>query len=200
MVKIEREAGLSGEIHNKGILILEGFLRSRYAEMVPLSVHASICFEQSYGEIDGDSASSTEIYALLSALSGLPLRQDIAVTGSVNQMGQIQPVGGITEKVEGFFRICGKLGLTGRQGVIIPEQNVRNLVLSQEVCDAVGEGSFRVFPVKTIDDGMEILSGRNAGGKTDGLFPEGSVNRMVEDRLKEMAEQVRKYHQNCRGV
>jgi predicted ATP-dependent protease len=194
VVNIEREAGLSGEIHNKGILILEGFLRSTYAEAIPLSVHASICFEQSYGEIDGDSASSTEIYALLSALSGAALRQDIAVTGSVNQMGQIQPVGGITEKVEGFYRICRKLGLSGSQGVIIPKQNVRNLVLSADVCAAVGEGSFGIYPVETIDDGIEILTGMEAGVKTRGSFPEGTVNRLVEDRLKEMAEQVRKYH------
>lgn len=194
VVNIEREAGLSGEIHNKGILILEGFLRSTYARTIPLSIHASICFEQSYGEIDGDSASSTEVYALLSAISGLALRQDIAVTGSVNQMGRIQPVGGISEKVEGFFRICEKLGLSGTQGVIIPKQNVRNLVLSEDVCGAIEKGSFSVYPVESIDDGLEILTGMEAGKMTDGIFPEGSCNSLVEKRLTEMAEQVRRFH------
>lgn len=194
VVNIEREAGLSGEIHNKGILILEGFLRSTYADKIPLSVHASICFEQSYGEIDGDSASSTEVYALLSALSGVSLRQDIAVTGSVNQMGRIQPVGGITEKVEGFYRICRKLKLTGTQGVIIPKQNVRNLVLSEEIRGAIENGSFAVYPIATINDGVEILTGMDAGEKVDGCFQAGTFNRLVEERLEVMAEQVRKFH------
>ncbi len=194
VVNIEREAGLSGEIQNKGIPILEGFIRSTYVENMPLSLHGSICFEQSYGEIDGDSASSTEIYALLSALANVPLRQDLAVTGSFNQMGQIQPVGGITEKVEGFYRVCRALGVSNAQGVIIPRQNVRNLVLSNEVCEAIASGSFNVYPIETIDDGIELLTGMEAGKKQTDGFEENTFNRLVEERLTEIAEQVRKFH------
>lgn len=183
LVNIEREAGLSGEIHNKGILILEGYLRGAYAGSFPLSVHASICFEQSYHPVDGDSASSTEIYALLSAVGNIPLRQDIAVTGSINQTGQIQPVGGITEKVEGFFRVCKKVGLTGTQGVIIPRQNVRNLMLCDEVLAAIEDGSFSVYPVSHVEAGMDILTGMD----------ETRRREVIEQRLREMAEQVREY-------
>jgi len=192
-VNIEREAGLSGEIHNKGILILESFIRSSYAPDFPVSIHASICFEQSYGEIDGDSASSTEVYALLSALAEVPLRQDIAVTGSVNQMGRIQPVGGITDKVEGFFHVCSSVGLTGTQGVIIPAENISSLVVTGETYDAVERGDFFIYPVSTVNEGIEILTGMNAGREKSGQFPEGSFNYLVRRRLREMADQVRNY-------
>lgn len=188
IINIEREAGLSGELHDKGMLIIEGFVRSRYTRDFPLSINASLCFEQSYSDIDGDSASSAEVYALLSALSGLPLRQDLAVTGSVNQMGQIQAVGGVTEKVEGFFRICRERGLTGNQGVIIPAQNVNNLILSEEIIQPIKEGLFHVYPVETVDEGMALLTGREPGiaGK-EGNFPPETVNGRTAERLKKLS-------------
>ncbi len=197
IINIERESGLSGEIHDKGVYILEGFLQSTYAKDFPLSIRASICFEQSYVEVDGDSASSTEVYVLLSAIAGLPLRQDIAVTGSVNQMGQIQPVGGISEKIEGFFAVCARMGLTGTQGVIVPRQNIPNLILSREVEDAVAKGTFHISMVETIDEGMESLTGIAAGVRdSQGNFPVGSINYRVEKRLKEMAYQMKDFGGN----
>ena len=195
LVNIEREVGLSGEIHDKGILILDGYLRARYAVDFPLAMYATICFEQSYSEIDGDSASSTEMYALLSAAGRLPLRQDIAVTGSMNQMGQIQPVGGISEKISGFFNICKKRGLSGRQGVIIPDQNRKNLFLPPEIRDAVKDGRFHIYPVSTIDQGMEILTGIPAGEPgRDGRFPPKSLNGRVERELRAMALLVKQFN------
>ncbi|TFG60979.1 MAG: ATP-binding protein [Spirochaetales bacterium] len=197
VVNIEREVGLSEETHDKGVYIIEGYLRSKYALTFPLSVYASICFEQSYSEIEGDSASSTEIYALLSSVTGLPLRQDLAVTGSVNQMGEIQPVGGITEKVEGFYRTCKLLGLTGSQGVIIPRQNVPHLMVSKEVADAVSAGQFHVYAVSNIDQGMEILSGLEAGERNrKGDFPDNTFNHLVEKNLKSLADKVKAYSGN----
>jgi len=194
IINIEREAGLSGEIHDKGILIIEGYLRGRYTRSFPLSIYASICFEQSYSEIDGDSASSTEIYSLLSAISQIPLRQEIAVTGSVDQSGTIQPVGGITEKVEGFFSICRKLGITGTQGVLIPIQNIENLILSDDICKAISRNRFHIYPISTIDQGMEILSGMKAGKRNrKGLYPTGSINHLVEENLLGIAEMVKDY-------
>jgi predicted ATP-dependent protease len=197
IVNIERESGLSGEIHDKGVYILEGFLHSKYARTFPLSIHASVAFEQSYVEVDGDSASSPEVYVLLSAIADVPLRQDIAVTGSVNQMGEIQPVGGISEKIEGFFAVCKKVGLTGRQGVVIPRQNLPNLVLNREVQRAVEEGGFHIYSIETIDEGLEILTGVPAGRPTeDGGFEAGSMNAHVARRLKEMAHQVKNFGGN----
>lgn len=194
IINIEREAGLSAEIHDKGILIIEGFLHDRFAKDFPLSVYASVCFEQSYTLVDGDSASSTEIYALLSAISGIPLRQCIAVTGSVNQLGEIQPVGGISEKVEGFFTVCKKHKLSGKQGVMIPEQNINNLLLTSEVTQAIEDGMFHIYPVKTIEEGMELLTGREFGFiDENGNYPEGTISNLVVKRLKEMAAQVKKY-------
>jgi predicted ATP-dependent protease len=194
IVNIERESGLSGEIHDKGVYILEGFLHSKYARTFPLSIHASVAFEQSYVEVDGDSASSPEVYVLLSAIAEIPLRQDIAVTGSVNQMGEIQPVGGISEKVEGFFAVCKKVGLTGRQGIVIPRQNLPNLILNREVQRAVEAGDFHIYSVETIDEGLEILSGIPAGAPTeDGGFEAGSINARVAHRLQEMAHQVKSF-------
>jgi lon-related putative ATP-dependent protease len=194
VINIEGESGLSGEIYDKAVLIVEGFLRSRYAREFPLSVAASICFEQSYTAVEGDSASSTAVYALLSAIARVPLRQDVAVTGSVNQMGQIQPVGGVAEKIEGFFGICKKLGLTGSQGVMVPRQNVVNLTLSSEVRDAVREGRFHVWAVSTIDEGIYVLTGEDPGKRQrDGGFPPGCFNARVRESLKDMAELMRKY-------
>ncbi|MFQ6033679.1 MAG: S16 family serine protease, partial [Candidatus Bipolaricaulia bacterium] len=192
VVNIEREAELSGKIHTKGLLILKGWLGEKFALDKPLSLSASITFEQSYSEIDGDSASSTEAYALISALSGVPLRQNIAVTGSVNQKGEIQPIGGVNEKIEGFFKTCKLKGLNGEQGVIIPEQNVANLMLSREVIEAVREGRFHIWAVKTLDEGIELLTGQKAGRRLkSGRFEKGSVYWRVERRLQELGESLK---------
>jgi predicted ATP-dependent protease len=194
VVAIERESKMSGNIHTKGVMILTSFLKERFAHNKPLSLSATFCFEQSYGLVEGDSASSTELFSLLSALSGLPIHQGIAVTGSVSQKGEIQPVGGVTRKVEAFFDICRHKGLNGRQGVIIPEKNVRNLMLKKEVIDAAREGRFHVWPMRTVEEGIEILTGVEAGERQpDGTYPEGTVFQKVEKRLMELAEIVRKF-------
>ena len=188
VINIEREADLSGPTHNKGVLILGGYLRGKYAQRKPFSLSASIAFEQSYGGIDGDSASSTEVYAILSSLSRLPLRQDIAVTGSINQKGEIQPIGGVNEKIEGFFDVCRAKGLTGTQGVIIPHQNSQNLMLRQDVVQAVAAGKFHIYPIKNVDKGMEILTGIEAGeAREDGTFEENTVNSLVDKELERLA-------------
>ena len=194
LVDIEREVDLGGPLHSKGVLILSGYLTSTYALDVPFSLHASLVFEQNYGGVDGDSASSTELYALMSALSGLAVDQGIAVTGSVNQAGQVQAIGGVNEKIEGFFETCRRRGLTGRQGVLIPQSNVDHLMLRAPVVEAVAESRFRVIPVATIDEGIAILTGCKAGvrGK-GGAFPKGSVNGLVEARLRAFAEMRRAY-------
>lgn len=187
IVNIEHEAGLSGGIHDKGLLILEGYLRHRYAKTFPLSLYAGICFEQSYAEVDGDSASLAELYALLSAIGDIPIRQDIAVTGSVSQMGALQPVGGINEKIEGFFHACSAVGLTGTQGVIIPEQNVSSLILDEDVEKAVAEKRFHIYAISELDEGMELLSGMRRGTRDRrSAFPPGSLNRRVEDGLRNL--------------
>ncbi|MDY6917467.1 MAG: AAA family ATPase [Chloroflexota bacterium] len=194
VVNIERESQLSGRIHDKGVLILSGYLGSKYAQERPLSLSASLCFEQSYEGVDGDSASSTELYAVLSSLSGVPLKQSIAVTGSVNQMGEIQPIGGVNHKIESFFRVCKARGLTGYQGVMIPGKNLRNLMLQEEVVDAVAQGQFHIYAVKTIDEGIEVLTGVQAGERgDDGSYPEGTVNHLVDKRLREMAEGLKSF-------
>jgi len=194
IINIERESGLSGEIHDKGVYILEGFLQSTYARSFPLSMNASVAFEQSYVEVDGDSASSTEIYVILSAIANLPLKQSIAVSGSVNQMGEIQPVGGISEKVEGFYEICRKMGLSGSQGVIIPRQNLPNLILNEELQQAIADGIFHIYTAATIDEGLEILTGTEAGRRgPDGKYPKGTINSLVEERLHEMAQLVKEF-------
>ncbi len=194
IVNIEREADLSGKIHNKGVLILSGYLRWKYGEDRPLVMTASICFEQSYGEVEGDSASSTEVYAILSSLARLPLRQDIAVTGSVNQKGEIQPIGGVNQKIEGFYSVCKARGLTGKQGVLIPHINIPDLMLKDEVVQAVRKGKFHIYPVKTIDQGIEILTGKEAGVRLkDGSFKKGTVNYLVDKRLRELAENWQKF-------
>ncbi|GAB4373351.1 MAG: ATP-binding protein [Spirochaetales bacterium] len=197
IINIERESGLSGEIHDKGVFILQGYLQTMYARDFPLSIRASICFEQSYIEVDGDSASSAEIYALLSAIADIPLRQDLAVTGSMNQIGEIQPVGGVSAKIEGFYEICRKTGLTGKQGVIIPKLNLPNVMISREVQKAVKEGMFHVYAVSTVEEGIEILTGIPAGVRGPrGTFPPGSVNGRVEKRLREMALLVKDFGAN----
>jgi ATP-dependent Lon protease len=194
IINVEREAGLSGRTHNKGVLIIGGYFRGKYAQNKPLTMSASLAFEQSYSGVDGDSASSTEIYAILSELSGLPLRQDIAVTGSVNQKGEIQPIGGVNQKIEGFFEMCKARGLSGEQGVIIPHQNVDDLMLKPEVVEAVAAARFHVYPVKTIDEGIEILTGVTAGEKReDGNYPEDTINFLVDLRLSELAHGMKEF-------
>lgn len=186
IVDIERESKMSGRIHDKGVLIVSGYLGQKYAQRMPLTLSASICFEQSYQGVDGDSASSAELYALLSSISGVPLKQNIAVTGSVNQKGVIQPVGGITSKIEGFFATCKLRGLTGDQGVIIPHQNIVNLMLDAEVLEAVRENKFHIYSVKSIDEGLEILTGLPAGERNkEGRYPGGTINALVENNLTE---------------
>jgi lon-related putative ATP-dependent protease len=187
IVDIEREVELGGPIHSKGVLILGGYLSYKYAQDKPLTLAARLVFEQSYEGIEGDSASSAELYALLSALSGLPIRQNIAVTGSVNQHGEVQAIGGVNEKIEGFFDVCVAKGLTGDQGVMIPASNVQNLMLREDVVEAVRDGKFHIWAVRMIDEGIEILTGVPAGERgPDGGFPEGTVNYLVERRLREL--------------
>jgi lon-related putative ATP-dependent protease len=194
VIDIEREAKLGGRIHTKGVMILSGYLAEKYARDRPLGLSARLVFEQSYEGVEGDSASSTELYAVLSALSGFAVKQGIAVTGSVNQKGEVQAIGGVNEKIEGFFEVCKAEGFTGQQGVIIPESNVQNLMLKDKVVDAVREGKFHVYPVKTIDEGIEILTGVKAGiRRPDGTFEEETVNYMVDNRLREMAEKLREF-------
>src|SRR5512136_2424972 len=194
IINIEREVEMSGPIHNKGVYILAGYLRGRYAQDKPITMSASICFEQSYSGVEGDSASSTEIYGLLSSLTGLPLRQDIAVTGSVNQKGEVQPIGGVNHKIEGFFDVCKAKGLTGRQGVMIPHLNIDDLMLRKDVVRAVKEGKFRIYSVKTIDQGIEILTGMEAGEKLeDGHFKEGTVNDLVDKKLRDLGTKIKEF-------
>ena len=189
IVNIEREVEMSGSTHSKGVYILSGYLGELFAQDIPLCLTASICFEQLYNGVDGDSASSTELYGLLSSLSEIPIKQSIAVTGSVNQKGQIQPIGGVNEKIEGFFQICKMRGLDGSHGVVIPIQNVNNLQLSDEVVDAVKNKQFHIYAISTIDEGIEILTGVPAGKKDkEGKFPAGTVNYLVYEKLKKYAK------------
>ena len=189
VVNIEREVEMSGPIHSKGVLILTSLLRARYATERPLALSASLVFEQSYGGVDGDSASSTELYALLSAIANVPIKQTLAVTGSVNQHGQVQAIGGVNEKIEGFFDLCNARGLTGDQGVLIPVANVKHLMLRQDIVEAAAAGQFRIYPVTTIDEGIELLTGVPAGTRNaKGKYPKGTINFLVEQRLQAMAE------------
>jgi len=194
VVAIERESKMSGNLHTKGVMILTSFLKERFAHNKPLSLSATFTFEQSYGMVEGDSASSTELCALLSALGRVPIQQGIAMSGSVSQKGEIQPVGGVTKKIEAFFDICKYKGLNGRQGVIIPAKNARNLMLKQEVIDAVKGNQFHIWAISTIEEGIEILTGMEAGTlQPDGIYPEGTLFRKVDDRLLELVEIVRKF-------
>ena len=195
VINIERESQLSGPIHSKGVMILSGYLGSRYAQDKPLSLSASLCFEQSYEGVEGDSASSSELYAILSSLADLPLKQGVAVTGSVNQTGEIQPIGGVNQKIEGFFKVCQAKGLNGDQGVLIPHQNLRNLMLREEVVEAVRQGQFHIYSARTIDEGIEILTGVPAGERQeDGTYPEHTVNYLVDKRLEEMARRLKSFY------
>lgn len=192
IINIEREARTSGKLHDKGIMIISGYMGHRYAQDKPLALTASIVFEQLYSGVDGDSASSTELYGILSSLSGVPIKQNIAVTGSVNQRGEIQPIGGVNEKIEGFYKICRLKGLTGNQGVMIPVQNVRNLMLSMDVVEAVKANMFHIYAVKDVDEGIEILTGVQAGQlDADGHYPEHSIHYLVNKRLEELARPLK---------
>ena len=200
LIDIEREVELGGPLHSKGVMILTSYLNAHFALDVPLSLWASLVFEQSYGGIDGDSASSAELYALLSALSGVSIRQSLAVTGSVNQLGQVQAIGGVNEKVEGFFDICNARGLTGEQGVLIPKSNIKHLMLREDVVEAVADGKFNVFAVETIEEGLSILTGVEAGQReAEGRFPPDSIYFRVEDKLREFAEARRTFADRKEG-
>ncbi len=197
LIHIERETEMSGPIHEKGVLTLNGYLGGTYAQHQPLSLTASLTFEQNYGGVDGDSASSTELYALLSSLSEIPIKQSLAVTGSVNQRGEVQPIGGVNEKIEGFFRLCEARGLTGDQGVMIPASNVDNLMLHERVVTAVSAGKFHIWPVKTLDEGIELLMGVPAGERQkDGSYPKGTVHYAVQARLLQLAEDLNNFGEN----
>jgi predicted ATP-dependent protease len=195
VINIERETQMSGPIHDKGVLILSGYMGWKYAQDRPLSLSTSICFEQSYDGIEGDSASSTELYAILSSLADVPIRQNIAVTGSVNQKGVIQPIGGVNHKIEGFFRVCQAKGFSGEQGVLIPHQNIRNLMLREEVVEAVRKGQFHIYTAKTIDEGIEILTGIPAGTRQqDGTYPDGTINFLVDRKLQSMSDKLKRLY------
>jgi lon-related putative ATP-dependent protease len=194
VIDIEREAKMGGPIHTKGVLILSGYLNEKYAQDKPLSLSTRLVFEQNYAGVEGDSASSTELYAILSALSGLPIKQSIAVTGSVNQKGEVQAIGGVNEKIEGFFEVCKAKGFTGHQGVMIPESNIQNLMLKEEVVDAVKAGRFHIYSAKTIDEGIEVLTGIKAGERRkDGTFESETVNYRVDKQLKDMAGKLKEF-------
>lgn len=194
IIDIQRESEMGGPIHSKGVMILNGYLTGQYAQERPLVLSATIAFEQLYEEVEGDSASSTELYTLLSSLANIPIKQDIAMTGSVNQKGEIQPIGGVNRKIEGYFEVCKARGFNGNQGVMIPIQNVRHLMLKDEVIKAVRDGKFHIWPVKTINEGIEILTGVPAGEcREDGTYPEGTVHYLVNKRIQEMADSVKSF-------
>ena len=196
VIDIEREVELGGPLHSKGVLILAGFLAATFGADTPLSLSASLVFEQSYGGVDGDSASSAELYVLLSAISEVPIKQSFAVTGSVNQLGEVQAIGGVNEKIEGFFDICKSRGLTGTQGVLIPKSNTKHLILRPDIVDAVKQRKFHIYPVERIDQGIELLTGMPAGARgKDGAYPAGTVFRKVSDRLQAMAAARQKFGQ-----
>ena len=201
VVDIEREVELSGPLHSKGVLILSGFLGARFAAERPLSLSASLVFEQSYSGIDGDSASSAELYALMSAIAEVPIKQSLAVTGSVNQLGQVQAIGGVNQKIEGFFDLCSARGLTGEQGVLVPASNVQHLMLRRDVIEAVAAGRFHVYSLETLDQGIELLTGLEAGERDEhGEYPEDSVNRRVEERLSELARTAQQFSNPIPGA
>jgi predicted ATP-dependent protease len=183
---------MGGPIHNKGVMILTGYLGSKFAVDKPLALSASITFEQEYGGVEGDSASSTELYAILSSLAEVPIRQNLAVTGSVNQKGEIQPIGGVNQKIEGFFDVCRLRGLTGDQGIMIPHQNVKHLMLRNDIIEAVKNGSFHIFPVKSIDEGIEILTGMEAGARDEnGKYPENSIFGKADNKIQQFTDIMR---------
>jgi len=191
IINVEREAGMSGRHYNKGVLIISGYFKETFGQDQPLSFNANLVFEQSYGMVDGDSASCTEIFALLSTLSGLPIKQSIAVTGSLNQKGDVQPIGGVNEKIEGFYDICKLNGLTGDQGVIIPVQNISDLMLREDIIDAVKKNNFHIYPISRVEEGIEILTGVKAGRKSDSGYEEGTVFYLVEKKIMDLFEKSR---------
>jgi lon-related putative ATP-dependent protease len=192
VLDIQREVELGGPIHSKGVMILAGFLGARFAADHPLALSATLVFEQTYGTVEGDSASCAELYALLSALAEVPIAQSLAITGSVNQHGEVQPIGGVNEKIEGFFDVCAQRGLTGKQGVLIPQANVQHLMLRHDVVDACRQGRFHIYPVTDVDQGIELLTGVPAGTRdSEGRFADGSINARVEQRLLILAELAR---------
>jgi predicted ATP-dependent protease len=200
VLDIERETKLGGPLHTKGVLILSGFLNGRYAHELPAALQATLVFEQSYGGVDGDSASTAEALALLSAIAEVPLRQGLAVTGAINQRGEVQAIGGVDEKIEGFFDLCALRGLDGSHGVVIPRSNVRHLMLHRRVVEAAEEGRFRIWAVDHVDEALELFTGLPAGERgQDGAFPEGSLNRHVEDRLRKLAELRRDFGKGPSG-
>jgi len=200
LINIEREARLSGPTHDKGVLILTGYLRQKYAAAMPLNLSASICFEQSYGGVEGDSASSTELYALLSSIAELPIDQSFAVTGSINQMGDIQPIGGVNEKIEGFFDVCKAQGLTGKQGVLVPIQNTRHMILRKDVAEAVAKKKFHIYAIENVDEGISILTGKPAG-KPDkkGIYPRNTVHGIMQRKLKKMTDILKTFEGGAGG-
>lgn len=201
VVNIERETELSGRVHSKGVAIMASYLGGKYAQDRPLTLNASLTFEQTYSEVDGDSASSTELYALVSELSGVPIDQGIAVTGSVNQKGEVQPIGGVNEKIEGYFQVCKVIGLTGSQGVMIPAQNLPNLMLREDVIEAVREDKFHIWAVRNIDEGLEVLTGMPAGtADGNGHYPDGSVNALASRRLADLGERLRRFMPGSRST
>jgi predicted ATP-dependent protease len=200
IINVERESGLSGNTHNKGVLIISGYFRETFGFRVPLSFTASLVFEQGYGMIDGDSASITEICALLSAISNIPIKQSFAITGSVNQKGEIQPIGGVNEKIEGFFAVCKARGLTGRQGIVIPAQNVKDLMLNDSVVDAVRTNQFEIHAVTRVEDAVEILTGIRAGRRLkNGKFEPNTVFGVVEKELLMMRKRLRPVEKKKNG-
>jgi ATP-dependent Lon protease len=197
IISIERESKMSGSTHDKGMLIMSGYLRAKYAQDKPLTLSASICFEQSYTEIDGDSASTAELYALLSSLAEVPLNQNLAVTGSIDQKGNVQPIGGVNEKIEGFFKVCKARGLKGVEGVLIPKLNVGDLMLSKEIVEAVRKARFHIYAVGSVDEGLEVLTGLKCGKRTKtGKYPKGTLNHLVVERLEKLSEGLKKYQGN----
>jgi ATP-dependent Lon protease len=191
IINVEREAGMSGRHYNKGVLIISGYFKETFGQELPLAFNANLVFEQSYGTVDGDSASCAEIFALLSTLSGLPIKQSIAVTGSLNQKGDVQPIGGVNEKIEGFYDVGKSIGLNKKQGVIIPVQNVKDLMLREDVIEAVMNREFHVYPIKSVEEGIEILTGVAAGAKTKTGYEKGSVFDLVEKKIKDMYAKAR---------
>jgi predicted ATP-dependent protease len=184
IINVEREAGMSGRHYTKGVLIISGYFRETFGQEMPLSFNANLVFEQSYGTVDGDSASCAEIFALLSTLANLPLKQYLAVTGSLNQKGDVQPIGGVNEKIEGFFDLCKERGLNKKQGVVIPVQNVKELMLKEEVVEAVAKGDFHIYPISKVEEGIELVTGVSAGKKTAKGYPPGTVFDLVEKKIK----------------
>ena len=195
MINIERLADLSGPIHTKGVLILNGFMHNRFGRKYPLSVSASVTFEQSYDSVEGDSASTAELYAMLSAIANVPLRKDRAITGAINQHGMMQPIGGVNEKIEGFYAVCKLKGLTGEQGVIIPTHNISDMMLNEEVVHAVEDGQFHIWAIDTVDEGIALMIGMEPGERQeDGSYPENTLYRLVQERLEEFAKADERRH------